>query len=224
MTELKRNKFLSLLQDITSDLFHHRPQIRTHASILYAAIKPHQVLNIYFIFIYSSLPNIWNSEELAPTFPSKIIQTERYAHTVNLTHPVVGSYITLLVRLIHPGHTSAPTYVLSKHSAQPIDHMLDTVDLTLLQLRECVLWIWSVCMLLLKYYTDSSHVQFLQLPTTRCWTVRNPASMIQKRGKAIGSLSKGESLAQSSGKGQCVYLRIFKSVTIWLSLWTPIKL
>lgn len=175
------------------------------------------------IFIYSSLSNIWNSEELAPTFPSKIIQTEWYAHTFNLTHPIVDSYTTLLVRLIHPGHTSAPTYVPSKHSAQPIDHMLDTVDLTLLQLTERVLWIWSICMLL-KYYMDSSHAQFLQLPMTSCWTVRNPANMIQKTGKAIGSLSKGESLAQSSRNIQCLYLRLFKSVTIWFSLWTPIKL
>lgn len=45
MTKVKRNKFLSLVQDITSDLFQHR-QIRTHAPILYASIKLHQVLNI----------------------------------------------------------------------------------------------------------------------------------------------------------------------------------
>lgn len=45
MTKVKRNKFLSPFQDINSDLFQNR-QIRTPAPILYAAIKPHQVLNI----------------------------------------------------------------------------------------------------------------------------------------------------------------------------------
>lgn len=77
-------------------------------------------LTFNLIFIYSSLSNIWNSKELAPVFLPKITQTEWYAwdiaHTVNLTHPIIGSYITWLVRLIHPGHISSPTYVPSKHS------------------------------------------------------------------------------------------------------------
>lgn len=46
MTKVKKkSKFLSPLQDINSDLFQNR-HIRTHAPMLYAAIKPHQVLNI----------------------------------------------------------------------------------------------------------------------------------------------------------------------------------
>lgn len=45
MMNVKRNELPSLLHNTTSDLFQHR-QMGAHAPIFYAAIKPHQVLNI----------------------------------------------------------------------------------------------------------------------------------------------------------------------------------
>lgn len=140
-------------------------------------------LTFNLIFIYSSLSNIWNSKELAPVFLPKIIQTEWYAwdiaHTVNLTHPIIGSYITWLVRLIHPGHISTPTYVPSKHPAQPIDRMLDTLDFTPLQLREVCAENLK-CPRVTRALRGLNPSRFLQPLTTGCRMLRNHASVIQK--------------------------------------------
>lgn len=115
MTKVKTNSFLSVPQDTTSDYFQHR-QIMQPSFVQLLNLS--RFLKFNLIFIYSSLSNIWNSKELAPVILSKIIQTEWYAwdtaHTVNLTYPIIGSYITWLVKLIHSGHISTPTYVLSK--------------------------------------------------------------------------------------------------------------
>lgn len=95
-------------------------------------------LTFNLIFIYSSLIFEIQKSWLPYFCPRLSRQNDMHEilHTVNPTHPIIGSYITWLRRLIHPGHISTPTYVPSKHSAKPIDHMPDMVDLTHLRLRK----------------------------------------------------------------------------------------